>query len=161
MTAGSPISSPPSWTITFSGVTEVVRGSDLLDSTPRQHYLQTLLNMPHPDYVHLPVVLAPDGRKLSKQTGAAPISQKIPAHALHAVLEFLDQRPPAELRDERKLDVIWSWAVKNWRLELLHGVRARDLGRNDVCAQQRRELVWTTARAQPLKEEGGHAPGPK
>jgi len=109
----------------LQGVTEVVRGSDLLDSTPRQHYLQSLLNMPHPQYVHLPVVLAADGRKLSKQNGAAPISQKSPAHALHSALTFLHQHPPEELRDERDLDAIWAWAVKSWRPEVLQGVRAR------------------------------------
>jgi glutamyl-Q tRNA(Asp) synthetase len=109
----------------LQGITEVVRGSDLLDSTPRQLYLQSLLSMPHPDYVHLPVVLAADGRKLSKQNGASPISQISPAHALHKAFTFLNQSPPTELRDEHNLDAIWSWAVKNWRPDVLQGVRAR------------------------------------
>jgi glutamyl-Q tRNA(Asp) synthetase len=109
----------------LQGVTDVVRGSDLLDSTPRQHYLQTLLNIPHPHYVHLPVVLAADGRKLSKQNGAAPISRKSPAHALHDAFTFLHQAPPAGLRDEHNVDAIWAWAVKSWRPEVLRGVRAR------------------------------------
>lgn len=49
------------------GVTEVVRGSDLLDSTPRQMYLQRLLSLPHPTYGHVPLLLAPDGRRLAKR----------------------------------------------------------------------------------------------
>ena len=50
-----------------SGVTEVVRGMDLLSSAPRQMYLQTLFGFPHPQYGHIPMLLAPDGRRLSKR----------------------------------------------------------------------------------------------
>lgn len=52
-----------------AGVTEVVRGADLLPSAPRQMYLQDLLSLPHPDYYHVPMLLAPDGRRLSKRDG--------------------------------------------------------------------------------------------
>ena len=50
-----------------AGVTEVVRGQDLLSSAPRQMYLQSLLGFPHPTYGHVPMLLAPDGRRLSKR----------------------------------------------------------------------------------------------
>lgn len=52
-----------------AGVTQVVRGGDLLSSSPRQMYLQELFGFPHPDYFHVPMLLAPDGRRLSKRDG--------------------------------------------------------------------------------------------
>jgi glutamyl-Q tRNA(Asp) synthetase len=108
----------------LQGVTEVVRGSDLLHSTPRQWYLQHLLDYAHPDYVHLPVAVDANGHKLSKQTGAAPVVRTAPARALHAALEFLQQDPPPELADETNLDTVWSWAVQNWRPRVLEGIRS-------------------------------------
>jgi glutamyl-Q tRNA(Asp) synthetase len=73
------------------GVTEVVRGADLLESTPRQIHLQRLLGLPTPDYLHLPVVLGDDGRKLSKQDLARPVDAQDPLPALRAALAFLGQ----------------------------------------------------------------------
>jgi len=70
-------------------ITEVVRGADLLDSTPRQIHLQHLLGLPTPDYLHLPVVLGDDGRKLSKQDRARPVDSTHPMPALRAALAFL------------------------------------------------------------------------
>lgn len=55
------------------GVTDIVRGDDLIESTARQIYLQQLLGAQRPRYLHIPVVLAADGRKLSKQNGAQPL----------------------------------------------------------------------------------------
>jgi len=71
------------------GMTEVVRGADLLDSTPRQIYLQGLLGLPTPTYLHLPLVLDGDGRKLSKHDRARPIDRDDPVPALRAALAFL------------------------------------------------------------------------
>ena len=51
----------------LAGVNQVVRGMDLLSSAPRQMYLQALLGFPHPEYAHVPMLLAPDGRRLSKR----------------------------------------------------------------------------------------------
>jgi glutamyl-Q tRNA(Asp) synthetase len=71
------------------GISEIVRGADLLDSTPRQICLQRLLGLPTPDYLHLPVVIGDDGRKLSKQDRARPVDAEDPMPALRAALEFL------------------------------------------------------------------------
>lgn len=70
-------------------ISEVVRGSDLLDSTPRQIFLQRKLGSPQPDYLHLPVVLGAAGCKLSKQDRARPVDADEPMPSLHAVLEIL------------------------------------------------------------------------
>lgn len=98
------------------GITQVVRGSDLLDSTPRQIYLQRLLGAPTPEYAHLPVAVDPLGRKLSKQTGAAALDPRDPAPALWAALHFLGQDPPADLRREPPATIL-AWAHVHWRLE--------------------------------------------
>jgi glutamyl-Q tRNA(Asp) synthetase len=73
----------------FQNISEVVRGVDLLDSTPRQIYLQRLLGLPTPHYLHLPLVLDSDGRKLSKQDRARPVERDDPAPALRAALGVL------------------------------------------------------------------------
>lgn len=66
------------------GITDVVRGQDLADNTPRQLLLQHALGLPPPRYLHVPLVLAADGEKLSKQKGAAPLSTDRPLAALRA-----------------------------------------------------------------------------
>jgi len=75
------------------GITEIVRGADLLDSTPRQIHLQRLLRLPTPAYLHQPLVLDAEGRKLSKQDRARPIDRDNPVPALRAALEFLGMDP--------------------------------------------------------------------
>src|SRR6185295_18111945 len=70
-------------------ITEVVRGADLLDSTPRQIFLQQRLGLPTPAYLHLPLVLDSHGRKLSKQLKSLPVDPADPAPALARALEFL------------------------------------------------------------------------
>jgi glutamyl-Q tRNA(Asp) synthetase len=70
-------------------ISEVVRGADLLDSTPRQIHLQHLLGLPTPHYLHLPVVLGHDGRKLSKHDQARPVDANDPLPALRVALRFL------------------------------------------------------------------------
>ena len=96
------------------GVTEVVRGADLVDSTPRQQHLQRLLGYPTPGYVHLPVVLDDNGRKLSKSLKTVPLDAGHEAAALHEALTFLGQQPPPELRDAASPDRVWDWAVAHW-----------------------------------------------
>ncbi|MCC9002109.1 MAG: glutamate--tRNA ligase family protein, partial [Candidatus Competibacter sp.] len=97
------------------GITQVVRGGDLLDSTPRQIYLQKLLNVPTPQYAHLPVAMDRSGHKLSKQTSATPLDLENPAPALWAALDFLGQSPPPTLRREPPATIL-AWARACWRL---------------------------------------------
>jgi len=97
------------------GVTEVVRGSDLLDSTPRQIYLQQLLGLSTPGYLHLPVAVNKAGEKLSKQTHSPPLSLRNPLPALWLALDFLGQEPPVEIL-EGEVESCWQWALANWRL---------------------------------------------
>jgi glutamyl-Q tRNA(Asp) synthetase len=79
------------------GVTDVVRGADLIDSTARQIYLQRLLGYPAPRYMHLPVAVNARGEKLSKQTGALPVDPARRDELLPRVLAFLGQRATSEL----------------------------------------------------------------
>jgi glutamyl-Q tRNA(Asp) synthetase len=77
------------------GITHVVRGEDLADNTPRQHWLQRCLGLPTPRYRHTPLVLDAHGEKLSKQTGAAAIDPARPLAVLRAAAQALDLVVPA------------------------------------------------------------------
>lgn len=94
-------------------ITHVVRGADLLNSTPRQIYLQQLLGYATPAYLHLPVVTNAKDEKLSKQTFAAPVTQFNVLFQLVSALRFLGQEPPAELLDS-SLETFWQWAIVHW-----------------------------------------------
>jgi len=98
-----------------AGVTDVVRGADLLGSTGRQIHLQQLLGHPTPTYAHLPVVVNAAGEKLSKQTLALPVEEFIAPHAWFAALEFLGQNPPAALRGA-SLTELRQWALGHWSI---------------------------------------------
>jgi len=95
------------------GITEVVRGADLLQSTPRQIHLQRLLGLPTPAYLHLPVVTDAAGRKLSKQTGAPPLDLDHPTMGLWEALAFLGHPPPLPLR-RANVQALWEWAHHHW-----------------------------------------------
>ena len=97
------------------GISEVVRGADLIESTPRQMYLQDLLGLTTPDYLHLPVALNARNEKLSKQTLALPVDTVHPQQLLLRVLQFLGQDPPPALA-ESTLDDFWRWAVTHWNV---------------------------------------------
>jgi glutamyl-Q tRNA(Asp) synthetase len=95
------------------GVTEIVRGADLLDSTPRQIYLQRLLGYPNPKYAHIPVASNALGEKLSKQTLAPAIDVTQATIWLTKALDFLGQQPPKDLA-EHNLGDVWQWAKQHW-----------------------------------------------
>lgn len=97
------------------GITEVVRGSDLLSSTPRQIYLQKLLGLEQPDYIHLPVATNSAGDKLSKQTGASSIDNTEGSTLLHTALVFLGQLLPTELFSAPAAEIL-AWGMKNWKI---------------------------------------------
>jgi glutamyl-Q tRNA(Asp) synthetase len=94
-------------------ITDIVRGCDLLDSTPRQIYLQKLLGIDTPDYMHIPVAVNREGQKLSKQTHAKPVSAKNASNELYQALNILGQNPPAEIQGADTA-TIWEWAKINW-----------------------------------------------
>lgn len=81
------------------GISEVVRGADLLDSTPRQIWLQRQLGLPTPRYLHLPLVLDEHGRKLGKSLASQPLRADDPLPALRAALRFLGQPDPPHFGD--------------------------------------------------------------
>ncbi len=107
----------------IQGVSEVVRGIDLLDSTPRQIYLQQQLNYRLPGYIHIPVITHQDGSKLSKLTGAPGISLREPKKTLVRALRDLRQEPPPNI-EQSSLAIIWSWAEENWQLGKLFECKA-------------------------------------
>ena len=97
------------------GITHVIRGADLLGSTPRQHYLQICLGLPTPRYAHLPVAVNHLGEKLSKQTRAPALDSAQAGPTLIAALEFLGQQPPTGL-ERASVNEIWRWASAAWSL---------------------------------------------
>jgi glutamyl-Q tRNA(Asp) synthetase len=96
----------------FQGVTEVVRGADLLDSTARQIHLQNCLGLATPVYAHHPVAVGSNRMKMSKRHGSDPVASSPPAQALEMTLRFLGQPCPGGLSDQE----LWAWALSNWRL---------------------------------------------
>jgi glutamyl-Q tRNA(Asp) synthetase len=92
------------------GVTHIVRGADLLDSTPRQIYLQRLLGMHTPHYLHVPVVTNAKGEKLSKQTGAHALDAARPLDELISAARFL-QLPIGQVQS---IDAFWRQALAAW-----------------------------------------------
>ena len=97
-------------------VTEIVRGSDLLFSTPVHLQLQQYLGFNSPSYAHLPVIVNSKGEKLSKQTGANKVDMENIDATLIQLLNYLGQNPPSELT-EGSTDNILNWAIENWQPE--------------------------------------------
>ena len=94
-------------------INHVLRGSDLLDSTPRQLFLQRQLGYPPPNYAHIPVITNSQGQKLSKQTFAKPLNSSDATGNLTAALAFLKQpAPPPRATVEQIID----WAIAHWSI---------------------------------------------
>jgi glutamyl-Q tRNA(Asp) synthetase len=104
----------------FQSVTRVVRGADLLASTPWQIELQDALGLPRPIYGHLPLVTEPGGAKLSKSRRSLPLDRASVPGTLTSTLTQLSQAPPADLAHSSIKDV-WNWAVANWKPQALAG----------------------------------------
>jgi glutamyl-Q tRNA(Asp) synthetase len=100
---------------TRQGISQVVRGVDLLDSTPRQIYIQQQLGLSSPDYAHHPIVVDETGEKLSKQKLAPALKEREISQQLYRALACLGQRPPAELRGVEPA-TLWDWASAHWSL---------------------------------------------
>jgi len=106
----------------FQGITDVVRGADLLSSTARQIVLQHALGLPPLTYMHLPIAVSNTGIKLSKSEDAPALSHSSPAAQAVAALGFLRQAPPAGLA-HAPLAEVWQWAIAHWHPGRLEGAR--------------------------------------
>lgn len=104
------------------GITHIVRGADLLDSTPRQLYLQELLGLPQPRYLHVPLIIQPDGHKLGKSYRSPPLPPDQAGPLLNRALRALGQRPPDELAEATPRAVL-GWGIANWDATRIPGSR--------------------------------------
>lgn len=95
------------------GITQVVRGADLLPATPCQIHLQQQLALSTPEYAHLPVVRGVDARKLAKQTGAAPLPETGDPQLMHEALGFLGHAPPPDMTGASCATQL-AWACEHW-----------------------------------------------
>ncbi len=117
----------------FQGVTEVVRGSDLLGSACRQALLYRALALPWPVWAHIPVAVDENGDKLSKQTKAAPVCTSRSGVALWEALAFLGQGPPPALRNGPPAEVI-AWGRSHWAVPAIPARESIRLSRRDPLA---------------------------
>jgi glutamyl-Q tRNA(Asp) synthetase len=103
-------------------VTDIVRGADLLDSTPWQMVLQDALGLDRPRYAHLPLIVEDSADKLSKSRRAVPVDPAAASTQLALALSLLNHRPPAELHNAGPGSLL-EWAVSRWSLDAFHGCR--------------------------------------
>ena len=103
-------------------ITDVVRGCDLLDSTPRQIFLQQQLGLPVPRYMHIPVIIDHAGLKLGKQQNARRVDADAASRVLWNALCHLQQAPEPQLRQE-PASIILGWAVQHWQPAPLYALR--------------------------------------
>lgn len=118
------------------GMTDIVRGADLMPSSLRQIHVLRSLGLQVPRYTHLPVALGPTGEKLSKQSHAPALDSAQPSHALAKALSFLGQHPPEELSSS-PVGEIWHWARSYWRLDAVPRCVQRDAAGNAFASSDR------------------------
>jgi glutamyl-Q tRNA(Asp) synthetase len=112
------------------GITHVLRGADLLDNTPRQLYLHTLLGHRSPEFAHIPVLVDRSGKKLSKHMGAEPLDRRNASANVYNALGLLGQSPPDALATEPPATQL-EWAIAHWRIDSVpRGTRIEHV----VCA---------------------------
>ncbi|OBY93411.1 tRNA glutamyl-Q synthetase [Pseudomonas sp. AU11447] len=110
----------------WQGVTDIVRGADLLDNTSRQLYLQELLGIAAPRYLHVPLIIQPDGHKLGKSYRSPPLEAEQAAPLLVRALKALGQNPPAGLAQSAPGDVL-TWGIRHWNAEAIpHSLTLED-----------------------------------
>ena len=97
----------------WQGVTDVVRGADLLDSTPRQLYLQELLGLAQPRYLHVPLIIQPDGHKLGKSYRSPPLPADQATPMLLRALRALGQ-PLPDGGEQARAEELLRWASQHW-----------------------------------------------
>ncbi|MGE8486078.1 tRNA glutamyl-Q(34) synthetase GluQRS [Pseudomonas sp. FP1740] len=102
----------------WQGITDIVRGADLLDSTPRQLYLQELLGLPQPRYLHIPLITQPDGHKLGKSYRSPPLTEDQATPLLLRALRALGHTPVIELNDATPREVL-NWGIAHWDASLI------------------------------------------
>lgn len=102
----------------WQGITDIVRGADLLDSTPRQLYLQELLGLRQPRYLHIPLITQPDGNKLGKSYRSPPLTEDQATPLLLRALRALGQMPGAELAYATPREVL-AWGISHWDASLI------------------------------------------
>lgn len=102
----------------WQGITDIVRGADLLDSTPRQLYLQELLGLPQPRYLHIPLITQPDGNKLGKSYRSPPLTEDQATPLLLRALRALGQNPGTELAYATPREVL-NWGIAHWDASLI------------------------------------------
>ena len=108
----------------LSGVTDIVRGYDLLPCTCQHIYLQRVLHFDTPRYAHLPIAINNSGQKLSKQNLAKEVDGHKKVLTLFNALTFLNQNPDPHLLD-CDLDAVWKWALDNWDIAPIKGVKEK------------------------------------
>jgi glutamyl-Q tRNA(Asp) synthetase len=106
----------------WQNVTDIVRGIDLIDSTPRQIFLQQQLGYPTPRYAHVPIVVNAEGQKLGKQQFAEAVDGSRPGPVLFKTLQRLKQDPDPSLAHAAPAEIL-AWAIAHWQPRNLAGIR--------------------------------------